>query len=96
MGETAENVAALRGVTRAEQDEFAVRSQNLAEQAIKDGFYAREISPVTLPNGTVVDTDDGPRPGVTLEALSQLKPVFGPNGTVTAGNCCPLNDGWSS
>jgi acetyl-CoA C-acetyltransferase len=93
MGETAENVAALRGVTRAEQDEFAVRSQNLAEQAIKDGFYAREISPVTLPNGTVVDTDDGPRAGVTLEALSQLKPVFGPNGTVTAGNCCPLNDG---
>ncbi len=93
MGQTAENVAALRGVTRAEQDEFAVRSQNLAEQAIKDGFYAREISPVTLPNGTVVDTDDGPRAGVTLEALSQLKPVFGPNGTVTAGNCCPLNDG---
>ena len=93
MGQTAENVAALRGVTRAEQDEFAVRSQNLAEQAIKDGFYAREITPVTLPNGTVVDTDDGPRPGVTLEALSQLKPVFRPDGTVTAGNCCPLNDG---
>ena len=93
MGETAENVAALRGVTRAEQDEFAVRSQNLAEQAIKDGFYAREITPVTLPDGTVVDTDDGPRPGVTLEALSQLKPVFRPDGTVTAGNCCPLNDG---
>ena len=93
MGETAENVAALRGVTRAEQDEFAVRSQNLAEQAITDGFYAREITPVTLPDGTVVDTDDGPRPGVTLEALSQLKPVFRPGGTVTAGNCCALNDG---
>ena len=93
MGETAENVAALRGVTRAEQDEFAVRSQNLADQAIKDGFYAREITPVTLPDGAVVDTDDGPRPGVTLEALSQLKPVFRPDGTVAAGNCCPLNDG---
>ena len=93
MGETAENVAALRGVTRAEQDEFAVRSQNLAEQAIKDGFYAREITPVTLPDGTVVDTDDGPRPGVTLETVSRLKPVFRPDGTVTAGNCCALNDG---
>jgi acetyl-CoA C-acetyltransferase len=93
MGQTAENVAALRGVTRTEQDEFAVRSQNLAEQAIKDGFYAREITPVTLPDGTMVDTDDGPRPGVTLDALSQLKPVFRPDGTVTAGNCCPLNDG---
>ena len=93
MGQTAENVAALRGVTRAEQDEFAVRSQNLAEQAIKDGFYAREITPVTLPDGTVVDTDDGPRPGVTLETASRLKPVFRPDGTVTAGNCCALNDG---
>jgi acetyl-CoA C-acetyltransferase len=93
MGQTAENVATLRGVTRAEQDEFAVRSQNLAEQAITDGFYAREITPVTLPDGTVVDTDDGPRPGVTLEAVSQLAPVFRPDGTVTPGNCCPLNDG---
>ena len=93
MGESTDRYSERLGITRAEQDEFAVRSQNLAEQAIKDGFYAREISPVTLPNGTVVDTDDGPRPGVTLEALSQLKPVFGPNGTVTAGNCCPLNDG---
>jgi acetyl-CoA C-acetyltransferase len=93
MGQTAENVAALRGVSRAEQDEFAVRSQNLAEQAITDGFYAREITPVTLPDGTVVDTDDGPRPGVTLESVSRLKPVFRPDGTVTPGNCCPLNDG---
>jgi acetyl-CoA C-acetyltransferase len=93
MGQTAENVAELRGITRAEQDEFGVRSQNLAERAIKDGFFTREITPVTLPGGTVVDRDDGPRPGVTLDALSQLKPVFRPDGTVTAGNCCPLNDG---
>jgi acetyl-CoA C-acetyltransferase len=85
MGQTAENVA--------RQDEFGVRSQNLAEQAIKASFYAREITPVTLPDGTVVDRDDGPRPGVTLEALAGLKPVFRPDGTVTAGNCCPLNDG---
>src|SRR5256714_11186463 len=67
MGQTAENVAQLRGISRAEQDEFGVRSQNLAEQAIKDGFYAREITPVELPDGTVVDRDDGPRPGVTLD-----------------------------
>jgi acetyl-CoA C-acetyltransferase len=93
MGQTAENVAQVRGISRAEQDEFGVRSQNLAEQAIKAGFYAREITPVTLPDGTVVDRDDGPRPGVTLEAVASLKPVFRPDGTVTAGNCCPLNDG---
>jgi len=93
MGQTAENVAQLRGISRAEQDEFGVRSQNLAEQAIKDGFYAREITPVELPDGTVVDRDDGPRPGVTLDAVAALKPVFRPDGTVTAGNCCPLNDG---
>jgi acetyl-CoA C-acetyltransferase len=93
MGQTAENVAQLRGISRAEQDEFGVRSQNLAERAIKDGFYAREITPVELPDGTVVDRDDGPRPGVTLDAVAALKPVFRPDGTVTAGNCCPLNDG---
>ena len=93
MGQTAENVAALRGVSRAEQDEFGVRSQNLAEQAIASGFYAREIVPITTPDGTVVSTDDGPRAGTTLEAVSSLKPVFRPDGTVTAGNCCPLNDG---
>ena len=74
-------------------DEFGVRSQNLAEKAIADGFWAREITPVTLPDGTVVGTDDGPRAGVTLEAVAGLKPVFRPDGTVTAGNCCPLNDG---
>jgi acetyl-CoA C-acetyltransferase len=93
MGQTAENLALAKGVTRAEMDEFGVRSQNLAEQAIKDGFWAREIVPVTLPDGRVVDTDDGPRPGVTLERVAELKPVFRPDGRVTAGNCCPLNDG---
>jgi acetyl-CoA C-acetyltransferase len=93
MGQTAENVAALRGVTRAEQDEFGVRSQNLAEKALANGFWARDITPVTLPDGTVVSADDGPRPGTTLEKVATLKPVFRENGTVTAGNCCPLNDG---
>jgi acetyl-CoA C-acetyltransferase len=93
MGQTAENVASLRGISREEQDEFGVRSQNLAEAAIANGFWARDITPVTLPDGTVVSTDDGPRAGVTLEAVSSLKPVFRPDGTITAGNCCPLNDG---
>jgi acetyl-CoA C-acetyltransferase len=93
MGQTAENLALAYGVTREEMDEFGVRSQNLAEQAIKDGFWSREITPVTLADGTVVDSDDGPRPGVTLERVSQLQPVFRPDGRVTAGNCCPLNDG---
>ena len=93
MGQTAENVASMCGISRAEQDEFAVRSQNLAEQAIKNGFYSREITPVELPDGTTVDRDDGPRPGITLDAVGALKPVFRPDGTVTAGNCCPLNDG---
>ncbi len=93
MGQTAENLAQVYNVTREEMDEFGVRSQNLAEKAIADGFWAREITPVTLPDGTVVSTDDGPRPGVTLEAVSALKPVFRPDGRITAGNCCPLNDG---
>ena len=93
MGQTAENVAELRGVTRERQDEFGVRSQNLAEKAIADGFWQRDITPVTLPDGTVVSADDGPRAGTTLEKVAALKPVFRPDGTVTAGNCCPLNDG---
>jgi acetyl-CoA C-acetyltransferase len=93
MGQTAENVASLRGITRAEQDEFGVRSQNLAEKALAEGFWQREITPVTLPDGSVVSADDGPRPGTTLEKLAALKPVFRAHGTVTAGNCCPLNDG---
>ena len=93
MGQTAENLAQVYGVTREEMDDFGVRSQNLAEKAIADGFWAREITPVTLPDGSVVATDDGPRPGVTLEAVAGLKPVFRPDGRITAGNCCPLNDG---
>jgi acetyl-CoA C-acetyltransferase len=93
MGQTAENVARLRGLSRQELDEFGVRSQNLAEKAIHDGFWANEITPVTTPDGTVVSRDDGPRAGVTLEAVSDLKPVFRPDGVVTAGNCCALNDG---
>ena len=93
MGQTAENVADLRGVTRERQDEWGVDSQNRAEKAIADGFFDREITPVTTPDGTVVSTDDGPRPGVTLEGVARLKPVFREQGTVTAGNCCPLNDG---
>ncbi len=93
MGQTAENVAELRGVTRGQQDEFGVRSQNLAEKALANGFWQREITPVTLPDGSVVSADDGPRPGTTIEKVAALKPVFRPDGTVTAGNCCPLNDG---
>jgi acetyl-CoA C-acetyltransferase len=93
MGQTAENLAQIKNVSREEMDEFGVRSQNLAEKAIADGFWEREITPVTLPDGTVVAKDDGPRAGVTLEATAQLKPVFRPDGRVTAGNCCPLNDG---
>ncbi|MEV5821484.1 acetyl-CoA C-acetyltransferase [Micromonospora harpali] len=93
MGQTAENLAQAYDVSRADMDAFGVRSQNLAEKAIADGFWAREITPVTTPDGTVVDTDDGPRPGVTLEGVAGLKPVFRPDGRITAGNCCPLNDG---
>ncbi|MDR7159120.1 acetyl-CoA C-acetyltransferase [Arthrobacter sp. BE255] len=93
MGQTAENVAQVLGMSRQEQDEFAVRSQNLACERIEQGFWAREITPATLPDGTVVSADDGPRPGTTIEGVSGLKPVFRPDGTVTAGNACPLNDG---
>jgi acetyl-CoA C-acetyltransferase len=93
MGQTAENLAQVKNVSREDMDAFGVRSQNLAEKAIANGFWAREITPVTLPDGTVVDSDDGPRAGVTIEAVSNLKPVFRPDGRVTAGNCCPLNDG---
>ena len=93
MGQTAENVARMRGLSRQELDEFGVRSQNLAEKAIDNGFWAREITPVTTPDGTVVSTDDGPRAGVTYDAIKDLKPVFRPDGVVTAGNCCALNDG---
>ncbi|WP_433490977.1 acetyl-CoA C-acetyltransferase [Nocardia grenadensis] len=93
MGQTAENVASFTGISREDQDHWGVRSQNRAEEAIESGFFEREITPVTLPDGTVVSTDDGPRAGTTYEKISQLKPVFRPDGTVTAGNACPLNDG---
>ena len=93
MGQTAENLALLKDVSRQEMDEFAVRSQNLAEESINNGFWEREITPVTTPDGTVVSKDDGPRAGTTLEALASLKPVFRPDGRATAGNACPLNDG---
>ena len=93
MGQTAENVAEYAKVTREEMDEFAALSQQRAVASQENGFFEREITPVTTPDGTVVGKDDGPRPGTTVEGLSQLKPVFRPDGTVTAGNACPLNDG---
>ncbi len=92
-GQTAENLALLKGISRAEMDQFGVRSQNLAEKALANGFWAREITPVNLPDGTIVAKDDGPRSGVTIEAVTALRPVFRPHGRVTAGNCCPLDDG---
>jgi acetyl-CoA C-acetyltransferase len=93
MGHTAENVATLERVSRAEQDAYAVRSQNRAEKGIADGFWGRDITPVTLPDGIRVTADDCPRPGVTLEGVAALKPAFRRDGTVTAGNACPFNDG---
>ncbi|MDH3299680.1 MAG: acetyl-CoA C-acetyltransferase [Acidimicrobiia bacterium] len=93
MGQTAENVAQQENVSREEQDAWGVRSQNRAEDAIKRGFFEIDITPVTLSDGSVLSADDGPRPGTTLEGVSQLRPVFRPDGTVTAGNACPLNDG---
>jgi acetyl-CoA C-acetyltransferase len=93
MGQTAENVATSYGISRAEQDAWAVLSQNRAETAIASGFFAREITPYTRRDGTVLTRDDSPRPGVTMEAVSALPPVFRSSGTVTAGNACPLNDG---
>ena len=93
MGQTAENLALAKGVSREDMDHFGVRSQNLAEAALANGFWAKDITPITLPDGTVVEKDDGPRAGVTYEAVAALKPAFRPDGRVTAGNCCPLNDG---
>jgi acetyl-CoA C-acetyltransferase len=93
MGQTAENVAALENVSREEMDQFAALSQQRAVHAQEIGFFEREISPVTKADGTVVAKDDGPRPNTTIEGLAQLKPVFRPDGKVTAGNACPLNDG---
>ena len=93
MGQTAENVAEFEKVSRLEMDEFAVRSQELAVAHQENGFFEREIIPVTLPDGTLVTRDDGPRAGTTLERLSTLQPVFREGGSITAGNACPLNDG---
>jgi acetyl-CoA C-acetyltransferase len=93
MGETAENVASAFGVSREEQDRFAVLSQNRAEAAAKDGFFTREITPIMLDDGTTITSDDGPRSGVTYEQVASLAPAFRAEGTVTAANCCPLNDG---
>ncbi len=93
MGQTAENVASSLGVSREAQDEYALLSQTRASAALERGFWEAEITPVTLPDGTVVAADDGIRPGTTLEKLASLKPAFRPDGTVTAGNACPLNDG---
>ncbi len=93
MGQTAENVVQAEGVTREEMDEFAARSQQLAVANQENGFWEQEITPLTLPDGTVVSRDDGPRAGTTAEGLAGLKPVFRPDGSVTAGNACPLNDG---
>jgi acetyl-CoA C-acetyltransferase len=93
MGQTAENVVEKEGVTREEMDRWGVQSHNRACAAVDSGFFAREITPITLADGTVVSVDDGPRPGTTYEKVSQLQPVFRPDGTITAGNACPLNDG---
>src|SRR2546427_3597491 len=93
MGQTAENFAAREKISREEQDRYAVKSQTAAVKARDDGFFEREIIPVPLPNGQLFTKDDGPRPGTTVEVLATLQPAFRENGTVTAGNSCPLNDG---
>ncbi len=93
MGQTAENVVQAEGVTRQEMDEWGARSQQRAVANVENGFWDAEITPITLPDGTVISKDDGPRPGTTVEKLAELKPVFRPDGSVTAGNACPLNDG---
>jgi acetyl-CoA C-acetyltransferase len=93
MLQTAENVADRYGISRARMDEFAVLSQTRAVESQTNGFFAREIAPYPLADGTLVSQDDGPRPGTTLERLAQLPPVIGEGGRVTAGNACPLNDG---
>jgi acetyl-CoA C-acetyltransferase len=93
MGQTAENVAEFKKVSRQEQDEFALQSQLRAVASQESGFFEHEIIPVTTPDGTVVTKDDGPRAGTTLEGLAGLQPVFREGGTITAGNACPLNDG---
>ncbi|HKY64855.1 MAG TPA: acetyl-CoA C-acyltransferase, partial [Acidimicrobiales bacterium] len=93
MGQTAENVRLKENVARRDMDEFAARSQQLASANQENGYWDGEITPITTPSGTVVTRDDGPRAGTTVEKLSELKPVFRPDGEITAGNACPLNDG---
>ena len=96
MGMTAENVAEKWGITREEQDAFALDSQMKAKAAIEAGAFASEIVPVTVPGrkgDTVVDADESPRPDSSMEGLARLKPVFKKGGTVTAGNSSPVNDG---
>jgi len=93
MGQTAENVRLAEGVTRQEMDEFSALSQQRAVANQESGYWDEEITPITTPSGTVVSKDDGPRAGTTAEGLANLKPVFRPDGQVTAGNACPLNDG---
>lgn len=93
MGNTAENVAKKYRVTRERMDEFAKRSQDRAVESQKNGFFDREITPIEVPDGRIIRDDDGPRPNTTLEKLASLPPVFDPEGSVTAGNSCPLNDG---
>ena len=93
MGQTAENVANLKGISRDEQDDFAYESQMRYAKAQAEGFWANEITPVELPDGSTMDADDSPRPNTDRDKMRELKPVFRPDGTVTAGNACPLNDG---
>ena len=93
MGQTAENVARRFGVSRQTQDEFAYASQMKAAKAQREGWFNDEMVPVTLEDGTVINKDDGPRPSTTMEGLAALQPVFREDGSVTAGNSCPLNDG---
>ncbi len=93
MGQAAENICLVERVSRLEMDEFAALSQQRAVRSQQNGFFEREIIPITTPGGVLVDRDDGPRPGTTVEILATLKPVFRPDGEVTAGNCCALNDG---
>jgi acetyl-CoA C-acetyltransferase len=93
VGLTAENVAERYEVSRSDMDKYAQRSQELAVESQENGYFDREIVPVTLPDGTVVAKDDGPRASSTLEKLAELDPVFKEDGKVTAGNSCPLNDG---
>ncbi len=93
MGETAENLAERYKIPREEQDQFAVKSHQLATRAIEQGIFKEEIIPVPVSEGVIVDKDEGPRADISLEKLSRLKPAFREGGTVTAGNSCGINDG---